>query len=45
VAADEIQALGLLSAVTDVVEQISGEKPATFEEFVRRSLAAAGAAR
>lgn len=37
VAADELQALGLLSAVTDVVERVTGRKPTTFEEFVREA--------
>jgi uncharacterized protein YbjT (DUF2867 family) len=42
VAADELQALGLLSAVTDVVERMTGKRPTTFEEFVREAYAADG---
>jgi uncharacterized protein YbjT (DUF2867 family) len=35
VAADELRAQGYLSDVTHVVEQVTGKKPVTFEEFVR----------
>lgn len=35
VAVGELQAQGYLSAVTDVVERVTGKKPLTFEEFVR----------
>jgi len=42
VAAEELQALGLLSAVTDVVERMTGKRPTTFEEFVRKAYAAGG---
>ena len=33
--ADELRAEGYLSKVTDVVEQVTGRRPVTFEEFVR----------
>ena len=35
VAIQELRAGGHLAAVTDVVERVTGKKPATFEEFVR----------
>ncbi len=35
VAADELQATGSLTRVTDVVRRLTGHAPTTFEEFVR----------